>query len=94
MDEDICDDSEGDADRDDRFVGNEDDEDYGYYDDPIDDDDDGDEPSSSVGLYFCIFAHFGSRVTLTVTLLSSQCYYCPAEVISLFGQGHFIVFSF
>ena len=53
-----------------------------------------DEPSSSVGLYFRIFAHFGSRVTLTVTLLSSQCYYCPAEVISLSGRGHFIVLSF
>ena len=44
MDEDICDDSEGDADRDDRFVGNEDDEYYGYYDDLIDDDDDGEPP--------------------------------------------------
>ena len=53
-----------------------------------------DEPSSSVGLYFRIFAHFGSRVTLMVTLLSSQCCYCPAEVISLSGQGHFIVLSF
>ena len=51
----------------------------------------GDELSSSVGLYFRIFAHFGSRVTLTVTLLSSQCYYCPAEVILLFGRGHFII---
>ena len=54
----------------------------------------GDELSSSVGLYFRIFAHFGSCVTLTVTLLSSQYYYCPAEVISLFGWGHFIVLSF
>ena len=42
MDEDICDDSEGDADHDDRFVGDEDD--YGYYDNPIDDDDDGKPP--------------------------------------------------
>ena len=48
-----------------------------------------DEPSSSVGLYFRIFAHFGSRVTLTVTLLSSQCYYCPAEVILLFSAFNF-----
>ena len=49
----------------------------------------GDELSSSVGLYFRIFAHFGSRVTLTVTLLSSQCYYCSAEVILLFSAFDF-----
>ena len=54
----------------------------------------GDELSSSVGLYFRIFAHFWSRVTLTVTLLSSQCYYCSAEVILLSGWGHFMVLSF
>ena len=32
----------------------------------------GDEPSSSLGQYFRIFARFGSRVTLAVTLLSSR----------------------
>ena len=59
------------------------------------------EPSSSVGLYFRIFAHFGSRVTLTVTLLSSQCsivqpksFHYSAKVISLSSRGHFIVLSF
>ena len=43
-----------------------------------------DEPSSSLGQYFRIFAHIGSRVTLAVTLLSSQWHYCSGEVILLF----------
>ena len=44
----------------------------------------GDELSSSLGQYFRIFARFGSRVTLAVTLLSSRWHYCSGEVILLF----------
>ena len=43
-----------------------------------------DEPSSSLGQYFRIFAHFGSCVTLAVTLLSSRWHCCSGEVILLF----------
>jgi hypothetical protein len=42
-----------------------------------------DEPSSSMGQYFRIFAHFASCVTLAVTLTSSRPCYCSAEVILL-----------
>ena len=42
-----------------------------------------DEPSSSIGMYFRIFAHFASRVTLAVMLTSSRPCYCSAEVILL-----------
>ena len=51
----------------------------------------GDEPSSSLGQYFRIFARFGSRVTLAVTLLSSRWHYCSGKVILLFT---FISFLF
>ena len=57
----------------------------------------GDEPSSSLGQYFQIFAHFGSRVTLAVTLLSSRWHCCSGEVILLFTFISFLshlLFSF
>ena len=47
-----------------------------------------DEPSSSLGLYFRIFAHFTSHVTLSVTVSSSQTPQCTAEAILLIAACH------
>ena len=47
-----------------------------------------DEPSSSLGLYFRIFTHFTSRVTLPIIVSSSQSLQCTAKAILLITACH------
>src|ERR1700679_3648880 len=53
----------------------------------------GDEPSSSLALYFRICAYFESRVTFPVTVSCSRLRYCSAEVILWLSACSFFYFS-